>query len=73
MRDVRDVLKEYIDNNNLLRASIARKSKMTPDKFSNILNKRRKLEANELFLICGVLGVTPDGLMHYGCKNNKAS
>lgn len=73
MNDVRDALRNYIDDKNLLRASIARKANMSPDKLSNILNKRRKLDANEFFVICDVLEVTPDGLMNRDARSGKAS
>ncbi len=73
MKDVRDALRNYIDDKNLLRASIARKANMSPDKLSNILNKRRKLDVNEFFVICGVLEVTPDGLMNRDGRSDKAS
>lgn len=66
--DIRDNLMDLIKDRCCVQASIARKANMTPDKLSLILNKKRKLEANELFNLCEVLDVTPVELQNYCSK-----
>lgn len=63
--DIRDNLKKIIEENGYIKAVIAKKSGLTPAILSGILNKNRKLEANEMFNICETLGVTPEQLRLY--------
>lgn len=65
MFDIRDNLKLFIDERCYNQSSIAKKAKLTPAQFSSVLNKSRKLEANELFDICEALGITPNELKAY--------
>lgn len=58
MTDVRLVLKEIIHERGFCQASIARKAKMTPTKLCDILNLRRKLEANDMFALCDAMGIS---------------
>lgn len=63
--DIRDNLKAAIRNKGYIQAVIAKKSNMSPAKLSQIINKERKLEANEMFSICSAIGMTPMELKNY--------
>ena len=65
MEDIRDCLKKIIKDGPYNQSAIARKAALTPDKLSAILNKSRRLEANEMINLCEALGITPDELMCY--------
>lgn len=57
MSDVRVVLKSIIHDRGFSQAAIARKAKMSPAKLSEILNLRRRLEANEMFALCDAMNI----------------
>ena len=57
MSDVRVVLKSIIHDRGFSQAAIARKAKMSPAKLSDILNLRRRLEANEMFALCDAMNI----------------
>lgn len=67
MYDVRDSINKIISTRACNLSEIARRAEITPAKFSLVLAKKRKLEANELCRLCSVLGVSLDEL-----KNNAA-
>ena len=46
-------------------AAIAKKANMNPSKLSMVLNKNRRLEANELFSLCEAMEITPVELKEY--------
>ncbi|MCM1439911.1 MAG: helix-turn-helix domain-containing protein [Roseburia sp.] len=64
-QDIRDNLKVVIRDKGYIQAVIAKKANISPCKLSQILNKSRKLEANELFDICEVIEMTPSELRNY--------
>lgn len=57
MSDVRVVLKSIIHDRGFSQAAIARKAKMSPAKLSDILNLRRRLEANDMFALCDAMNI----------------
>nr|DAS14624.1 MAG TPA: helix-turn-helix domain protein [Caudoviricetes sp.] len=63
--DIRDNLKELIKDKGLIQASIAKRINLSPSTLSMILNKTRRLDANELFDICRALEITPMDLYNY--------
>lgn len=65
MCDVRENLKEIIADGGYKQNVIAQKAQLTAAKLSAILNKSRKLDANEMFTLCEVLGITPEQLLNY--------
>ena len=65
--DVRDCLKVAIDDLGYKQSSIAEKIGMNDQQISDIVNKRRKLDANEMDL-CKAMNITPDKLLMYGIK-----
>lgn len=60
MIDVRDGLRACIERSGLKQLAIAERVNMTDQQICDIVNKRRRLDANELFAICHVIGVTPN-------------
>lgn len=68
MFDVRDGLKNLIEERGLIQATVAKKASLTPMKLSAILNKSRRLEANEMFELCNVLDITPEELKEKSIK-----
>lgn len=63
--DIRDNLKAVIKCKGFVQATIAKKANLAPAKLSQILNKERRLEANELFNLCEALEMTPTELRSY--------
>lgn len=63
--DIRDNLKLVINDKGYIQAVIAHKANISPAKLSQILNKGRKLEANELFSICEAIEMSPSELRLY--------
>lgn len=63
--DIRDNLKALISDRGFIQAAIAKKANLTPAKLSAILNKSRKLEANEMLIICDILQIKPEDLIDY--------
>lgn len=62
MRDARDGVAEEIRRRGFKQGAIASKAGLTEQQLSDIVNKRRKLEANEMFQLCRAMGITPDVL-----------
>lgn len=57
MDDVRIVLKSIISERGFNQSAIARKANMSPAKLSEILNLRRRLEANDMFNLCDAMEI----------------
>lgn len=69
MGDIRDNLRTAIRDKGYIQAAIARKSNMSASQLSLVLNKERRLDANELFDLCKAIEMTPSELQNYGAKN----
>lgn len=65
MEDIREKLALVVKEKCLIQAAFAEKCGMKPMQLSCVLNKTRKLEANELFDVCDALGMTPCELRKY--------
>lgn len=65
MKDIRENLRAVIKDKGYIQAVIANKAGMTPVKLSQIINKERKLEANEMFAVCKAIEMTPMELAEY--------
>lgn len=63
MLDVRDSLDVMIRQSGMKKVVIAERAGMTAQQLTDITQKRRKLEANEMINICKVLGRTPNDLL----------
>ena len=57
--DMRDTIRETIVERGYKQGVIARRVQLTPAKLSATLNKKRKLEGNELINLCEVLEIDP--------------
>lgn len=62
MLDVRDVLATELKKRCFMQAAVAKKANLTEQQLCDIIKKRRKLDANEMFRICSVIGVSPNEL-----------
>lgn len=69
MKDIRENLRAVIKDKGYIQAVIANKAGMTPVKLSQIINKERKLEANEMFAVCKAIEMTPMELAEYKTKS----
>ena len=63
MIDIRDGLKVVIDRSGLKQMAVAKKANMTKQQLSDIVNKRRRMDANELVTICQAINVTPNDVI----------
>lgn len=57
-------IKEYLKNNGITQAFVAKKTGIDPAKLSLALQGDRRLSLDEYSLICGVLGVNTDKFLH---------
>lgn len=62
MLDVRDVLASELKERCFMQIAIAKKANLTEQQLCDIIKKRRKLEANEMFRLCKAMGITPNDL-----------
>lgn len=73
MIDARDGLATLISESGYYQKYIAHQVGLTEQQLTDILKKRRKLDANEMFAFCQVLGVTPNDLYRVKKKKDKPS
>jgi transcriptional regulator with XRE-family HTH domain len=64
--DSRSALNDLIKNGAYNQAAIAKKAGLTPSQLSGILNKRRKMDSDEMFALCDVLNITPERMRSNG-------
>lgn len=57
MDDVRTILGQIIESRGFNKSAIARNAGISRSKLCDILARRRKLEANEMFAICDAMGI----------------
>ena len=62
MIDVRDVLACELKDRCFMQAAVAKKANLTEQQLCDIVKKRRKLDANELFRLCLATNISPDYL-----------
>lgn len=62
MEDIRDVLAFELKDRCFMQCAVAKKAGLTEQQLSDVVKKRRRLEANEMFRICKVIGITPNDL-----------
>lgn len=62
MRDARDGIAFEIRNRGFKQAAIASRAGLTEQQLSDIINKRRKMDANEMFRLCDAIGTDPNSL-----------
>ena len=61
--NVQERVSEYILNNGIKQSFIVERTGLNKDIISAILNKRRKMTADEFEIICRALGKTPNDFM----------
>lgn len=66
--DVRECLRPAIDRKGFRYQYVATEAGFTDQQLSDVMNKRRRLEANEFVKICAVIGMSPDEVLAYGVK-----
>lgn len=62
MSDIRDCLKVAVADSGMKQIAIARKANISPSKLSDIVNKRRRMDVNEMVEICKAINITPESL-----------
>lgn len=62
MIDARDGIQRAIQNSGLNQIIVAQRAGLSEQQLCDIVNKRRKLDVNEMFAICEVVGTTPNAL-----------
>lgn len=60
--DVRDNIRIAMQDRCFIQSSIAAKAHMSPSVLSMVLNKKRRLEANELYDLCEAMEISPTEL-----------
>lgn len=61
--DIRDGIEPIIEKFGMKKNKVAQKAGLTPQQLCDVINKRRKLEANEFLAICNALRTTPSEIM----------
>lgn len=69
MRDARDGIADEIQKRGFKQAAIAEKAGLTEQQLSDIICKRRKLDANEMFALCKAMGIMPNVLFKKAQKS----
>lgn len=62
MIDARDGVRRAIREIGLKQVVVAKKAGLSEQQLCDIVNKRRRLDANEMFALCIAIGVTPNDL-----------
>lgn len=62
MVDARDALAAVMKKGGYKQTVIAERAGLTDQQFTDIIKKRRRLDANEMFRLCEVLSLTPNDL-----------
>lgn len=57
--DARDKIRLAVRASGMKQAAVAQRAGLTQQQLCGIVNKRRKMDADELFAICAVLGIAP--------------
>ena len=70
MLDARDGVLRVIRHAGMKQKIVAERAGLTEQQLSDVVNKRRKLDANALFSICEALGVTPNDVLAE-CRSGK--
>lgn len=64
-------LKIYIKSKGLKQCAVAEKAGFTENQFSQILNGKRSVSADELEIICNAMEATPNDIYHCSKKNKR--
>lgn len=69
--DVRECLRPAIDRKGYRYQYVAKETGLSDQQLSDIMNKRRRLEANEFVRICEVIEMSPDEVLGYGVTTDQ--
>lgn len=69
--DIRECLKPAIDKKGYKCGFVANEAGLTDQQLSDIMGKRRRLEANEFMEICRAIKMSPDEVMKCGNEADK--
>lgn len=69
--DVRECLRPAIDKKGLKCSFVASQTGLTDQQLSDIMNKRRRLEANEFVEICRTIQMSPDEVIRCGVEADR--
>lgn len=70
---VADRIKDIIDSRGIKYTFIAEKTGMPVDRISKLLNRQRRMLADEMLSICGVIGINPLDLADDPIKDKKVT
>lgn len=62
LRDARDGIAEEIRRRGFKQAAIAKMAGLTEQQLSDIINKRRRMDANEMFQLCSAMGASMEAM-----------
>lgn len=60
MKDVRDILALELKRRGFSQSAIATMAGLTKQQLSDVVNKHRKLDANEMFSLCLAMNIEPN-------------
>lgn len=60
MLDARDGIRRAIRDSGMKQVVVAERAGLTEQQLCDIVKKRRRMDANELFKLCTVLNIPPD-------------
>lgn len=64
LRDARNGIAEEIRRRGFKQSAIAKMAGLTEQQLSDIINKRRKMDANEMFQLCSVMGASMEAMFY---------
>lgn len=62
LRDARDGIAAEIRERGFKQSAIASKAGLTEQQLTDIIKKRRRMDANEMFALCDAMGILPNAL-----------
>lgn len=68
--DIRDTLNDIVEERCIRIVKLAEKAGMTSTSLYDVLRKRRRLEANEMFRLCRALEIAPEELYRQAEDND---
>lgn len=70
MLDVRDCIAIAIEKSGMKKKVVAQKAGITDQQMSDIIAKRRRLDANEFVNICNAIHMNPNGVLILGVSSD---
>lgn len=73
MLDIRDVIQPAIEAKGYKQAVVAARCGMSDQQLTDVIKKRRRLEANEMIAICKAIDITPNDLLVMSIPKGRAN